>query len=189
MNKTLINSITRNDDKNILKNISLILGAIIFLILMSQVKIALPFTPVPITGQTFAVILIGLTYTRKQSILVLLGYVILAAIGLPVFAGWKSGLIFNIATGGYILGFFVAVELLGYVAEKGLTKSYGSLIFVIIISNIIIYTLGIFQLSLFLKDKTLIELLQIGAIPFIPGDIFKMALAVLLLPNMWKFVK
>lgn len=187
MNKTLINSLFRND-KTITKDILLITMGVLFLAVVSQIKIYLGFTPVPITGQTFAVFLIALTYTRRQSFLVLLTYVVLGSF-LPVFANGGTGQIFKMATGGYIIGFFFAAQILGYIAEKGLSKSYIIVFISLILANILIYAFGIAQLSAFMPNKSFLELLNLGMTPFIFGDATKIVLAMLLLPNMWKLVK
>lgn len=184
--KSLIYNIVKTENKNfnILQTIFLILSGTIFLSLMAQLKIVLPFTPIPITGGTFAVLLLGLSYGKKLAPATLLTYIAAGTLGLPVFANFKSGSLFS-ASGGYIIGYLVAAIICGYFADKGWTKSYIKTIFVLILATIAIYVFGLIQLSIFVPNK---NVFVIGLYPFIPGDIIKMLAVTLLLPTTWKFI-
>ena len=184
----LINNLIRVESKNqaMLKNILLILSGTIFLALMSQLTIPLPFTPVPITGQTFAVMLIGLVYGKKLGSSTVITYIAAGSAGLPIFAGFSGGLPFFTPSGGYIIGFFFAALICGYFADKGWTKYPVKLIAVLIIAHTVLYFFGLLQLNIFLPNK---NVFAIGLYPFIAGDVIKMMILSALLPTVWKFTE
>ena len=184
----LINNLITVENKNqeMLKNILLILSGTIFLALMSQLTIPLPFTPVPITGQTFAVMFIGLVYGKKLGSSTLLTYIAAGSAGLPVFAGFSGKLPFFTPSGGYIIGFFFAALVCGYFADKGWTKSPVKLISALIIAHAVLYFFGLLQLNIFLPNK---NVFAIGLYPFIAGDVIKMIILSALLPTVWKFTE
>ena len=175
---TLISNIVKIEtkEKELLKNILLVLSGVIFLSVMSQVVIPLPFTPVPISLGTFGVTLMALLYGRKLGTATVLSYVAAGSLGAPIFAGLIAGSLFS-PTGGYILG---------YLSDKGVTKSYLKTILSLMLSSAIILTLGAFVLSLFMPGK---NAFIIGVLPFLPGDAIKSTAVTLLLPSLWKFIK
>lgn len=183
---TLISNIANFEtkEKETLKNILLVLGGVAFLSLMSQVIIPLPFTPVPISLGTFGVTLMALLYGRKLGTATILSYVAAGSLGAPIFAGFKSGSLFS-PTGGYILGYIVATIILGYLSDKGVTKSYVKTFFSLLLSSAIILTLGSIVLSLFVPGK---NAFMVGVLPFLPGDAIKSTTTTLLLPTLWKFI-
>lgn len=180
----LINNIVRIEtkEKEILRNVLLVLGGTVFLAVMAQILIPLKY--VPITLGSFAVTLMALLYGRKLGTATILSYVIAGTAGLPVFANFKAGVLFS-PSGGYVIGYVVAAIFLGYLADKGITKSYAKTIFALLIANVIIYTLGVLQLSLFVTGKNVFE---IGVYPFLIGDTIKMMAVASLVPTLWKFV-
>ena len=182
----LINNIIKIEtkEKEILKNILLVFGGVAFLSLMAQVMIPLPYTPVPISLGSFGVMLIALLYGRKLGTATVLSYVVAGSLGAPIFAGFKAGSLFS-PTGGYILGYIVSTIILGYLADKGVTKSYVKTILSLMLSSAIILTLGALVLSLFVTNK---NVLMIGVLPFLPGDALKSTAVTLLVPTLWKFV-
>jgi biotin transport system substrate-specific component len=149
--------------------------------LLAQVRIALPFTPVPITGQTFAVLLAGVLLGRKWGGVSLGIYAILGLAGLPWFNGGSSGLS---ATGGYLIGFVLAALFLGYYTDKypkyrGFIGIFGLMFFA---SLMLVYIPGLLWLGFWLhlvKGSTagIISVISLGAVPFIAGDILKAGLA------------
>ena len=183
---TLISNIVNFEtkEKETLKNILLVLGGVAFLSLMSQVIIPLPFTPVPISLGTFGVTLMALLYGRKLGTATILSYVAAGSLGAPIFAGFKSGSLFS-PTGGYILGYIVATIILGYLSDKGVTKSYLKTFFSLLLSSAIILTLGSIVLSLFVPGK---NAFMVGVLPFLPGDAIKSTTTTLLLPTLWKVI-
>jgi bioY protein len=183
---TLISNIVKIEakEKETFKNILLVLGGVAFLSIMSQVLIPLPYTPVPISLGTFGVTLMALLYGRKLGTATILSYVVAGSLGAPIFAGGKAGSLFS-PTGGYILGYIVATIILGYLADRGVTKSYVKTILSLILSSAIILTLGSLVLSLFVPGK---NAFMIGVLPFLPGDALKSTTTTLLLPTLWKFI-
>ena len=183
---TLISNIVKIEAKEneTFKNILLVLGGVAFLSIMSQVLIPLPYTPVPISLGTFGVTLMALLYGRKLGTATILSYVVAGSLGAPIFAGGKAGSLFS-PTGGYILGYIVATIILGYLADRGVTKSYVKTILSLILSSAIILTLGSLVLSLFVPGK---NAFMIGVLPFLPGDALKSTTVTLLLPTLWKFI-
>ena len=183
---TLISNIVNFEtkEKETLKNILLVLGGVAFLSLMSQVIIPLPFTPVPISLGTFGVTLMALLYGRKLGTATILSYVAAGSLGAPIFAGFKSGSLFS-PTGGYILGYIVATIILGYLSDKGVTKSYVKTFLSLLLSSAIILTLGSIVLSLFVPGK---NAFMVGVLPFLPGDAIKSTTITLLLPTLWKVI-
>ena len=183
---TLISNIVNFEtkEKETLKNILLVLGGVAFLSLMSQVIIPLPFTPVPISLGTFGVTLMALLYGRKLGTATILSYVAAGSLGAPIFAGFKSGSLFS-PTGGYILGYIVATIILGYLSDKGVTKSYVKTFFSLLLSSAIILTLGSMVLSLFVPGK---NAFMVRVLPFLPGDAIKSTTITLLLPTLWKVI-
>ena len=150
-------------------------------------QISLPLFPVPMTLQTFAVFLIGLTYGWRLGGITVSLYLLEGAIGLPVFSGGKGGMIvFMGPTAGYLVGFLLAATACGWFAERGFDRSYFRLFLTLIAGNILIYTPGLFWLGTLIGwDKPVLEY---GLYPFIGGDLLKIAMAVLLLPTVWKIV-
>lgn len=180
--KALINSLINVEKKElkIVKNIFLVVAGVIFLALFSQVKIGLePFSPIPITGQTFAVALIGLIYGTKLGGATLLSYILVGSLGLPVYANGNSGFLLHTASGGYIIGFFFLALISGYFAEKGYANSIIKTIIALIIGHIVMYFFGLVQLSFFIKNK---NIFMVGLVPYIVGDTAKIVLVSIILP-------
>ncbi len=142
-----------------------------FLSLMAQVQIPLPWTPVPITGQTFAVALISLTF-RRHAWKVVLAYLAIGFAGAPVFAGMRAGFSFG-PTFGYLIGMGLASIAMGFLAENLLkTKPTFLKTFAICLTgSAITFTCGLTVLSYFGLSGT--ALLSAGLVPFIPGDLIK----------------
>ena len=150
-------------------------------------QISVPFFPVPLTLQTFAVFLIGLTYGWRLGGITIVLYLAEGALGLPVFAGGKSGLIVLMGpTAGYLVGFLLAATACGWFAERGFDRSYAKLFAALLVGNILLYVPGLLWLgSMIGWDQPVLEL---GLYPFVLGDLMKIAMAVLLLPSAWKYV-
>lgn len=165
---------------------NIILGNIL-LILSSKISFFLPFTPVPITMQTFAVLFLSTIFGRKAVYIVGL-YILEGLTGLPVFAkGTGFGYLFG-PTGGYIIGFLVASYVCGLFSELGYSKSFVRTFFAMVIGNILIYLFGIFWL-MFYTNFNLLKALMLGVVPFIIGDVFKIVLLTFILPFGWKLIK
>jgi biotin transport system substrate-specific component len=170
-----------------LRDILLVVTGSLFVAAMAQVRIPLPFTPVPLTGQTFAVLLAGAALGSRRGTASMLLYLLLGVIGLPVFAGGSAGLaILAGPTGGYLVGFIVAAWLVGRMAEHQLDRKIRSMWKVFLAGEAVIYLFGLAWLSLFVGFQ---HVLVAGFLPFIPGDLVKLAAATLALPGMWKLVE
>ncbi|WP_456338927.1 biotin transporter BioY [Fervidibacter sacchari] len=155
----------------------LVLGvANLLLIACAQVRIPLPFTPVPITGQTLGVLLAGALLGSRYGTAVVAAYVAQGLIGLPVFAGWKGGItaLFG-PTGGYILGFIPAAFLVGWLLERGWHRKLSTIVTAFVIGNATIYAFGLPWLAFFVGWQ---QVLQMGLLPFLPGDFLKLMVAV-----------
>lgn len=154
-------------------NIASFLLGLCGLVLLAQVSIPLPWTPVPITGQTFGVYYLALVWGRKRALAVFLTYLILGGFGLPVFASGSSGLVFG-PTLGYLAGMAAATFWLGSLADWGWTSTWFKTYLACFSSSLIIFAFGIFGLSFFIPAE---NLLTAGVLPFLPGDLLKTILA------------
>jgi biotin transport system substrate-specific component len=168
-----------------IRYVVLVLAGTALIALCAQISV--PFFPVPLTLQTFAVFLIGLSFGWRLGGITVALYLLEGALGLPVFAGGKGGLIvFMGPTAGYLAGFFLAATACGRFAERGFDRSYSKLLASLLVGNILLYAPGLLWLgSLIGWDKPVLEY---GLYPFILGDLLKIAMAVLLLPTAWKIV-
>ena len=154
----------------------------------AQISIALPFTPVPITGQTFAVLLVGATLGTVRGTASLLLYLLVGIAGAPIYAhhahGWA---VVTSASGGYLVGFVLAAALTGFLAEQRWDRRLSSAIGLMLTGNVVIYLVALPWLAIVLNTN-LEKTLEYGLYPFIPGDTFKLYLAAAALPAAWKLV-
>lgn len=153
--------------------------------LVAQIKISLPWTPVPITGQTFAVLLAGVLLGRGWGGISQAIYVVMGVIGIPWFANFSGGysVLFG-PTGGYLIGFILAALFIGhftdkYIRARDFLPMFGLMLFA---NFVLIHGLGLLQLGLWFyiakgTGLTLWKLLWMGTIPFIVGDIIKIVAA------------
>ena len=159
-----------------------IVGGVALLALLAQVRVAIG--PVPLTGQTLGVLLIGATYGTRMGATTLAAYLGVGALGLPVFQGAASGWAYlSGGTGGYLLGFVLAATLVGYLAERGWAEHFGFAALAMLLGNLLIYVPGLLWLSRFAPDWA--TTLQWGLTPFIVGDLLKLMIAAGLLPTAW----
>lgn len=157
-----------------------------FIAASAQISIPLPFTPVPITGQTFAVLLTGAALGTIRGGASGLLYVAAGVVGAPVFAdGGHGWAVLTGATGGYLLGFPVAAALTGWLAERRWDRRFSSAIGAMLTGNVVIYLFGLPWLASSL-DADLEKTLELGLYPFVPGDVLKLYLASALLPAGWR---
>lgn len=164
------------------KNILLVLFGTILLAASSKIQV--PFWPVPMTMQTFIVLIVAMAYGWKLSLLTLIAYLIEGAIGLPVFAK-GGGLAYLLGpTAGYLYGMAIAAAVIGYFADLGYGKSIIKCIIPLGIGTIIIFVCGIGYLSSIIGFE---KAIAAGLLPFIPSELFKIALAVFIIPNIWKY--
>jgi biotin transport system substrate-specific component len=169
------------------RDILLVFVGSIFIALMAQVEIRLPFTPVPITGQTFAVLLVGAALGSRRGAASLVLYLVEGALGLPAFAGGAGGLAYLTgATGGYLVGFVFAAALIGVLAERGLDRRFLSALPIFLVGEVVIYLFGVTWLSVLIGFQ---KALAAGLLPFLIGDAVKLIAAAAALPAAWKLVK
>jgi len=153
----------------------------------AQFSIHLPHTPVPITGQTFAVLLVGGAYGATRGFATLAAYLVVGGIGVGVFEGHSSGwdvLRFSSATGGYLVGMLVAATLVGWLADRGWDRQWVRSIPAMALGNIVIYAVGATWLARAL-DLTATQTWNLGVKDFLIGDALKILLAAGLLPASW----
>ena len=170
----------------VVREFALILGGSLLIALAARLQIVLPFSPVPVTGQTFAVLLIGALYGSTRAPATVVTYIILGVLGLPVFAGGAAG-IARLAgpTAGYLVGFVAAAFVVGLLGERGWHRRPSTTTVSMIIGNAIIYIFGAGWLSRFVGWDAV---LSAGVVPFLAGDVLKIALATVLLPTGWRFI-
>ena len=185
------------------RDVVLVLGFTGFVILCAQVVIRLPFTPVPITGQTFAVLITGGALGVWRGVSALSLYMLLGIFGAQVYAPnldmtgqtihfilpWEGtgSLPWDLASGGYIVGFIFAAGAVGYMANRGWDRGQW-LIAGLLIGNAILYIPGLLWLAHFL-DISFEKTLVFGLYPYIVGDLIKLYVASLALPSAWAIVK
>jgi biotin transport system substrate-specific component len=155
----------------------------------AQISFKLPFTPVPITGQTFAVVLVGASLGSLRGTASLLLYLWLGVAGAPIYAhhdsGWNA---ITSASGGYIVGFVLAAAVTGFLAERGWDRRFSSSVGAMLTGNVIVYLVGLPWLAVVLHTN-LEKTLEYGLYPFVPGDTFKLYLAAAALPTAWRVVE
>ena len=156
--------------------------------LAAQVAIPIPGTPVPVTGQTFAVLLAAAAIGPVRGALAQGLYLVLALVGLPVLAQHKSGasVVFG-ATGGYLVGFIVASIVVGVLARRGMSRRPLSVFVSYVAGSAVIYVFGVTWLALSLS-LSVGSAISAGLTPFLLGDLLKALLAAGLLPLAWKGV-
>ena len=174
-------------NRRLLRDALLIIGGCLFTAALAQVKIPLGFTPVPITGQTLAVLLVGAALGSWRGGAALLLY-LMAGTWLPFYAGGASGFVGSIASGGYIVGFVPAAFVVGWLCERGWDRKPWVLL-AMLAGNVILYIPGLLWLSTFAPvESRWATTLEWGLFPFIIGDLLKLGLAALLLPGSWALV-
>lgn len=168
--------------------LALMAGFAVLTAAAAQLAIPLPFTPVPITGQTFAVLLGGAALGSWAGAGSQLLYLMMGAVGLPVFAEGQGGWgVFTGATFGYLVGFVVAAWLVGAMAERKQDRSVWSAVPAFLAGNAVIYLFGVTWLYLSVDAIATWEAAFVaGFLPFVVGDLIKIALAGLILPAAWR---
>ncbi len=167
-------------------DIALILGGSLLIALSAQVKVPLPFSPVPVTGQTFAVLMIGALLGSRRGSLCALLYIIQGAAGLPVFAFGGGPAVLAGPTGGYLAGFVLGAYVTGFLAERGWDRRVSTTILAMVLGNLGIYSFGLVWLCFLMGIGRAV--LVVGLYPFIIGDLLKIVLAAVVLPSAWKLL-
>jgi biotin transport system substrate-specific component len=206
------------------RELLLLAGAVAFVALFAQIQVRLPWTPVPITGQTFATLVVGGALGWKRGVGALLLYMIVGMLGAPVFTppssatsgAWdlhfvlpwlgNDGVLWQISSGGFIVGFVLAAGLVGFLAERGWDRGQWVQLSMLL-GNALIYVPGLLWLGyliatdwvapggsrplseLIAGSGTLDKTLKGGLYPFIVGDLMKLLAASLVLPGAWLAVE
>ena len=168
--------------------VTLVIGFALLTAFAAQVRIPLPFTPVPVTGQTLAVLLAGAALGWRAGAASQGLYILLGLGGLPFFSGGNAG--WEYATGptlGYLIGFVVAAAAIGYLAERKQDRAVATALPAFLAGSVVIYVFGIGWLMISLQTD-LADAVVKGLVPFLIGDLLKVALAGTLLPAAWKLV-
>ena len=164
--------------------VTILLGAALTA-LAAQIAIPVPGSPVPVTGQTFAVLLTAAALGPARGLAAQALYLVLGAVGLPVFAdaAHGTGVVFG-ASGGYLIGFLVAAAITGYGARRGADRSPVRTLLLFALASVVIYVIGTTWLCLD-TGMSASAGIAAGVTPFIPGDVAKALLAAGLLPGAW----
>ena len=175
--------------RTIVRPIVIMVGIAALTALAAQISFHLPWTPVPVTGQTFAVLLTGAAVGWRLGAAGQLLYLVAGIVGLPVYTGathgWKvaSG-----ATSGYLIGFIVAAGLVGLLAERRQDRSLLTSLPAMLAGTAIIYALGAAWLS-HSQHYGIQEAIEKGVAPFLIGDTIKLIAAGALLPATWRLLE
>ena len=174
---------------NVLTDVLLVVAGAGFVALAAQIEIHLGFTPVPITLQTFAVLLVGAALGSLLGVAALALYLLAGVIGAPVYAGGEGGWEWiEGATGGYLVGFVLAAGVAGLLAERQWDRRLATAVTALLTGNILVYVFGLPWLA-HVADLGWQETFEQGLYPFVVGDLAKLYLAGALLPAAWGLVK
>ncbi len=170
------------------RSFALVVAFSLLVALSAQVVIPLPSTPVPITGQTFAVLLAGALLGSRLGALAMLAYLVEGALGLPFFRQGNGGLhyLFLSPTAGYLLSYPLAAFITGWLAERGWDRRVPTAAAAMVLGSAVILLCGWAWLARFTSPS---QAFVAGVAPFLPGDIVKIALASALLPAGWAILR
>ena len=157
-----------------------VLAVVGSLVVAAAAQVNVPMIPVPMTLQSLAVLMIGAAYGSRLGAATLALYALEGAIGLPVFAEFKSGVM--LASFGYVLGFIAAAYVVGFLAERGWDRSPVKMFASMILGAAVLYVPGLLWLSAWIGAE---KAIQFGLLPFIVGDVVKAAVAALGFPAAW----
>tara|TARA_B100000029_G_scaffold201303_1_gene199519 strand:- start:68 stop:625 length:558 start_codon:yes stop_codon:yes gene_type:complete len=178
----VVKVLPRTEESVWAKAILAILGTAV---LSLSAKVQIPFWPVPMTMQTFVVLILGMVYGARLGAATLILYLIEGAVGIPVFATGSGIAYITGPTGGYLIGFFVAAYTIGKLAEKGWDRSMIKTLGAMLVGTAIIFLFGIAWLSTFIGFE---KSVAAGLTPFILSEGLKIAMAVIIMPFLWKHI-
>jgi len=178
-----------NKTETLIRNIGLIVGLTAFTAICAQVSIPLPFTPVPLTLQTFAVLGGAAALGAERAVIAQGLYVGLIWLGLPIAAEHSGGshVVYG-ATAGYLVGFIIASYLVGRMAQRGASRNVLDTVAAFVVGSLAIYIVGVSWLS-HVTSMTMREAIAAGMIPFLIGDFIKALAAGAVLPSAWNLTK
>jgi biotin transport system substrate-specific component len=169
----------------VLRDVLLVVGASLLTAAAARIALPLPWSPVPLTGQTFAVLLTGAALGARRAMLAQALYLVEGAMGLPFFAGGLGGaLVLAGPTGGFLLAFPLAAAVTGMCAGHGWDRRFGTMLAAMLLGGAVILVSGVAVLSRFVPPD---RLLAAGLLPFLPGEVIKAVAAALVLPAAWRF--
>ncbi len=184
MHPTLTAALWPSSARSLLAQAVLVLAGTLLLALSARVQV--PFWPVPMTMQTFVVLGIGAAYGARLAGITLLTYLAQGALGLPVFATGAGLAYLAGPTAGYLVGFFVAAVLVGYLADEGLGRTHLSAFLVFLAATVLIFLCGAAWLTLLIGPG---KAFAAGVLPFLPAEAAKLLLATLFFPATWRLVR
>ncbi len=175
---------------NLIQKLAIAIAFIAIVALLARARFFLPDNPVPITFQTFGILITGGVLGWRWGILSGVGYYLVGMAGLPVFQGGNNGwdYVAHGATGGYLLGFILATATIGYLSQHGWNRS--TILWPMLLGSLLLYVpaliwLSVFDLGWWSADG---ELFSAAMYPFIPGDLVKLMMAALAVGAAWKYV-
>ena len=168
------------------RDAALVLGGAALTGLAAQIAVPVPGSPVPVTGQTFAALLVGTALGARRGFASLAVYALVGAAGVPWFAEGRSGL--GMSSFGYVLGMLLASVVVGALARRGADRSVWRTAGTMVLGSAVIYAVGVPYLAL-ATGMSASAAIAAGLTPFLLGDALKAALAMGVLPTAWKLVK
>jgi biotin transport system substrate-specific component len=181
----LVDAIWSEDSRA--RDVVLVAAGVLAIATAAQIRIPVPFSLVPITGQTFAVMLIAALYGPRRGVATILAYIGSGAMGLPFFAGGAAGIAYLAGpTTGYLAGWIGAAWLIGALMERGWSTRAWTTALAMWMGSLVIFACGVLWLSRFVGLKAAVTT---GFFPFIPGDFIKIALAMAVLQAGWKITR
>lgn len=168
---------------SLLRKAALVLGGSLFIAMAAQVSV--PMFPVPMTLQTLAILIVGLSFGSRLGAATLMAYLAEGAMGLPVFANGMNGAALMGPTAGFLFGFVGMAWLAGLAVEKGLARGVIGTAVVGVVISALLYVPGLAWLSTFTGFGTAV---QVGALPFLLGDAVKAVIAAMVIWGGWKAV-
>ena len=167
-----------------------VVGGVGFISLLAQISLPVPGSPVPVTGQTLAVLLIGTTYGARLGLMTFATYLLAGIAGAPIFAPSATSANHGIArltgaTGGYLVGMLVASLLLGYLADRKADQKFKTSFPALTLGSAIVFTFGLIWLKTSL-DLSWAATISAGLTPFIFGELLKIAITATSLPLIWR---
>jgi biotin transport system substrate-specific component len=170
----------------LVRDVALVVGAAVLVGVAAQISVPVPGTPVPVSGQTFAVLLSGAALGFQRSAVAMALYALTGVLGVPWFSQGASG--WHFASFGYILGFVLAGAVVGALAARGGDRSPLRTVVTMTFGTLLIYVVGVPWLMA-MTHSDLGAALSMGVRPFLVGDVLKVLLAAGLLPSAWRFVR
>lgn len=169
----------------LLRNVLLVLSSTTLIALCARISFPVPWSSVPITGQTFAVLLTGALLGSRLGALSVVAYLAQGAMGLPVFAYGGGAAYFAGPTGGFLIGFVPMAFVVGYLCERGWDRRPWTAAPAMLAGSVVLYIFGLSWLARFVSGDSL---LAAGLTPFIAGDLTKIVLATIALPSGWALI-